>query len=145
MRWPRHTGESDDAYFMRVLGLARTRYPDLQEYELWCGVCDETNLPCLHPWNIREYQSFFDGVILLKDFIASEPPRHMENNPDYQQRVLEMTRCPVCDTWNPTDPVDIRKKRGRMLGLALAIAMRLWNDEHEPSRQTQAENPGPAE
>ncbi len=115
--------EGENTYFMRILALRKEQYPDLKPHELWYGVCDETDLPCLHPYDQREYQSDYFGTRLLKDFIASEPPGRMYDE-EYRDRVLSLTRCPVCDTWDPKEPVDVRKKRMRGLGMALAIAMR---------------------
>ena len=119
-RWPRREDESDDAYFMRVLYAAKSEWPDMTLTQLYFGTCDETGLPCVHPFNLREYHGGL-GTTTLGCFLDSERP-DMMRNPEYRERVLSRTRCPVCDTWAPRDPVDIRRQREeRLLMLLLAV------------------------
>ncbi len=120
-KWPRQDGESDEAYFMRVFRDAEKRYPDLECRLLFFGACDATGLPCLHPFNLREYHGL-QGTVLLTEFLESEPPNRRESR-EYRDCVSSKTRCPVCDTWWPREPVDICGQRDRMLADVLAEAV----------------------
>lgn len=119
VRWARQASESDDAYYMRVYQDARHEYPDLTETQLHFGTCVETRLSCLHPFRLRVHFGW-RGQELLTDFIASEPPNYLRDDKDYRERVLARTLCPVCDTPNPSDPVNICERREAQLARILA-------------------------
>jgi len=134
--YSRVPGETDDAYFMRILSLARVKYPTLEEPLLWYGVRDATGLPCFHPFHLLEYDVAThlrrppSGIYkewrpaLLNDYLDSEP-RHLAYDPERMKRRWEYVHCPVCDTLAPREPVDIRAIReARLLHVLVAVSER---------------------
>jgi len=123
--YARHDGESDDAYFVRILEFAKKRYPDMTSLELYYGVCDATGLDCLHPFNLLEYHGYSQGAKahLLSEFFSREPP-HRHRDKEYMKRVWSLTRCSVCGQWAPSQdrPVSIKRQRESRLAHLLMLA-----------------------
>ncbi len=117
IRWPRQGNESDDAYFMRVWWAARDEYPELPKRLLYYGTCLETELPCVHPVSLLEYRGY-PGPKPAREY-WDEMPKNRLRNSECMARVHERIVCTVCDTWAPSDPVDICRLREERLMVIL--------------------------
>ncbi len=98
----------------------------------WLSVIDLANVPCYHPVRYRLCVGDWGipGAMLVSDKRFLDAPQWMQK----AQRTCRpgeefMTYCPVCRTFCPSPPVDVRRRREKLLAAVLLAVTETAEDE----------------